>query len=70
MIKMPAIETLAPKAFAADKRIVYFPSGNTDLVKIDFLFGAGPDHNHANDRAGIDPAPDIVNTQFHPTIWL
>ena len=41
MIKMPAIETLTPIAFAADRRIACFPSGNTDLVKIDFLFEAG-----------------------------
>lgn len=41
MIKLPDIEMLKPKAFAADKRVVCFPSGNTDLVKIDFLFEAG-----------------------------
>ena len=41
MISIPDTNTLKPKAYDNDGRIALFPSQNTDLVKIDFLFEAG-----------------------------
>lgn len=41
MISIPDTNTLKPKAYDNDGRIAIFPSQNTDLVKIDFLFEAG-----------------------------
>lgn len=41
MISIPDTHTLRPKACDTDGRIALFHTGNTDLVKMDFLFEAG-----------------------------